>query len=321
MKIMIETQRHPLMRPKITIGVCVRNCEDYINDAIDSISGQDFPNGLSEVVFVDDGSEDKTLSIIQNQVPEMDMNVRVFHQKWKGLGAARNVVVKCATAEYILWHDGDMVLPKDYVRKQVEFMEQHQNVGIAKGKQALEKGENTLATLETYARAASRMVDYNSDKARSKSLGTGGCIYRVEALSQVGGFDETITGYGEDLEIENRIRNAGWGLRTTDLQFRDYERRRVSWKDLWRRYLKRGYDLHQCTLRKTAIINLYGFLPPVAVFVGLFHSVKIYRLTRKSLVFLLPIQYVFKMTACCVGLMRSYLDTRRTSMQKSVVQC
>ena len=294
-----------MTKPTVTIGVCVRNGENSITDAINSILDQDFPHELMEVIFVDDGSEDKTLSIIKSYVPKIDMKVKVFHQEWKGLGKTRNVVVANAESYFILWVDGDMILSKDYVKEQVGFMKRYSKVGIAKGKQALESGGNLLATLETYSRAASRMVDYSSEEAQYKSMGTGGCIYRVKAIRQVGGFDKNITGYGEDFDAEYRIRKAGWLLCTTNVQFRDYERGRILWKDLWRRYLQRGYDQRRLSRKRMAMINFYKMLPPAAFLAGLFHSMKIYRLTIRKVAFLLPLLYVFKMTAWCLGFVRS----------------
>jgi glycosyltransferase involved in cell wall biosynthesis len=308
-----------MVRPVVTIGVCVRNGENFIEDAIKSIIDQDFPHELMEVIFVDDGSTDKTLSIISSHIPKMDIKVKVFHHKWKGLGYTRNVVVANAQGCLILWVDGDMVLSRDFVSGLVRFMEQNPKVGIAKGKQTMEPGGNLLATLETYSRAAGRMIDYTSEKAQSKSLGTGGCIYRVEAIRQVGGFDENITGYGEDFDAEHRIRKACWLLCTTDVQFRDYERGSISWKDLWSRYLKRGYDLQKLSCERKAMINFYKMLPPAAFLAGLFHSLKIYKLTRRKVAFLLPIHYVFKMTAWCFGFIKSSLDSDRTSQSKPLI--
>lgn len=298
------------VKPIVTIGVCVRNSAFTLREAIDSIISQDFPHELMEVIFVDDGSTDKTLSIIQEYVSSTDIPARVFHDSWKGLGHVRNVVVDNAESDFILWADGDMVLSKDYVRKLVGFMKQHPELGITKGKQSLEPGGNLLATLETYSRVASRMVDYSSEEAQHKSMGTGGCIYRIKAIKQVGGFDSDITGYGEDFDAEFRIRKAGWLLCTTDVQFRDYERGRISWKDLWRRYFQRGYDQHRLSRKRRAMINFNRMLPPAAFLAGLFHSVKIYRLTSRKVAFLLPLQYVFKMTAWCLGFIRYYLDPK-----------
>ncbi len=65
-----------------------------------------------EVIFVDDGSEDATFSIIQDSIAKIDIQAKAFHKKWMGLGAARNVVVNNASGDYIVWVDGDMTLPR-----------------------------------------------------------------------------------------------------------------------------------------------------------------------------------------------------------------
>jgi glycosyltransferase involved in cell wall biosynthesis len=292
------------MNPKVTIGVCVRNNAAVIRDAIESIIGQDFPHEFVEIIIVDGNSKDETLSIIKKSLENSVIKSKIFNEN-KGLGYARQLVIDNAGGEYIVWVDGDMTISRDYVRKLIEFMEQNSKVGITKGKQALEPGGNLLATLETYSRAAGRMVEYSLEKAQSKSLGTAGAIYRVKAISQVGGFDKNIAGYGEDMDAEYRIRKAGWLLCITDVQYRDYERGKILWKDLWRRYLKRGYDMHQLSRKRKTMISFYKMLPPAGFMAGLLHSVKIYKLTNRKVAFLLPLQYVFKTTAWCFGFIQS----------------
>jgi len=136
------------MKLKVTIGVCVRNSASTICEAIESIIDQDFPPELLEIVFVDDGSEDDTLAIIQAYVSRMDIAARVFHTEWRGLGPARNIVVNNTRGKYIIWVDGDMILPADHVRKQVEFMELNPKVGIAKAKYGRTAKDGTVAALE-----------------------------------------------------------------------------------------------------------------------------------------------------------------------------
>jgi len=296
------------MKPKVTIGVCVRNCEDYIKEAIESILNQDFPHELMQLIFVDDGSEDETLSIIQDYVSRIDVPAKVFHTSWKGLGHARNMVVANAEGNYILWVDGDMALSKDFVRKLVRFMEKHPEAGIVKGKQALEPGSNLLATLEAYSRAAGRMVDYQSEKGRSKSLGTGGAIYQIEAIRQVGGFDENLRAYNEDWDIEIKVRGAGWTLLTTNAKFLDYERHGLTWKNLWSRYWLRGYYTHYFLHKNRGLIKHYRMFPPAAFLSGLLHAFNLYKLTRCKAIFLLPFQHVFKMAAWYFGFIRSHLN-------------
>ena len=302
-------------KPLVTIGICVKNCEATVKETIDSILDQDFPHELIEIIFVDDGSEDNTLSIIREYASRLDIPAMIFHTSWQGLGPARNIVVNNAKGKYIVWVDGDMVLSRDYVREQVEFMERKSSVGIAKGKYGLNPGANLIATLEIYSRAAGKLVDFNYDrKARSKALGTGGSIYRVKAIRQAGGFDENIKGYGEDWDAEYRIRAAGWLLYTTEVLFRDYERYGLTWKDLWRNYFRRGYDLHYFSHKNKGIINVCKMSPPAAFLSGLFHSIIIYKLVHQKVVFLLPLQYTLKMTAWCLGFIRAHIGSNKSKL-------
>ena len=238
----IDNQK--LLNPKITIGLCVRNCQEYVYEAVKIIARQDFPHDSMNLIFVDDGSEDNTLSIIERSVAEIDIPAKILKTSWKGLGHARNMVVDNSKGDYILWVDGDMVLSSSFVRKLVELMEKNPELGIAKGKQSLQLGANMLSTLEAFSRASGRMVNYKSKKARSKALGTGGSIYRVAAIKKVGGFDDNLRGYGEDWDIEIRIRDAGWSLHAISVEFFDYERYRLTWSNLWKRYWLRGYYSH-----------------------------------------------------------------------------
>jgi glycosyltransferase involved in cell wall biosynthesis len=296
---------HIMMSPRITIGICARNCEAYIRETIESVEDQDFPHELMELIFVDDGSEDRTSAIINEQTHSIDTSLKIFHTEWKGIGHARNIVIENARAEYVLWVDGDMVLSRGFVKESVEFMDSHPEVAIAKGKQALRPGGNWLATVETYARAASRMLDYESDAARSKSLGTGGAIQRINVLRQVGGFDENLRGYAEDFDLEIRVRDKGYLLSTIDSEFQDYERRGLTWKILWSKYWLRGYYSYYFSHKNKGIIKHHRMFPPAAFVAGLLHAPKLYRLTHQKVVFLVPIENMFKIFAWYCGFLKS----------------
>lgn len=297
------------MEPKVTIGVCVRNCEQFIKEAIDSIMAQDYPHDRISLVFVDDGSEDDTLSIIKDCVQKLDMPAVILHTQWKGLGHARNAVIDRSQGDYILWVDGDMVLSRVFLRKLVEFMEKNPKTGIVKGKQAMLPGRNLLATLELYSRAAGRMVDYQSQKGQFKVVGTGGALYRIEAVMKVGGFDQNLRGYNEDWDVELRLRKAGWLLNTVNVTFYDYERCGLTWRSLWSRYWLRGYHTHYFLHKNPGLIKHYRMFPPAAAISGVLSSFKLFKLTRQKAVFLMALPSAFKMTAWYIGFIMSHLDS------------
>ena len=298
----------PKNKPQLTVGLCVRNCEKSVEAALDSILDQNFLHNQMELVLVDDGSEDSTLKIVQEFVSKIDIPTKVLHTSWKGLGHARNMVIANAGGKYILWVDGDMGLSQNYIAPLMEFMQKNTKAGIVKGKQSLTLGGNVLSILETCSRAAGRMVNYQSQKARFKTLGTGGSIYRVEAIRQAGGFDENLRGYGEDSDAEIRVRTMGWSLHTLDVEFSDFERYEMNWQSIWRRYWLRGYYSHYFHHKNRGFISLYRMSPVAAFISGLLFSRRLYSLTKRKVIFLLPIQHLFKMSGWYAGFLRSHIN-------------
>lgn len=283
--------------PLVTVGICVRNSEKTIAMAIRSIASQDYPHNLIEIIIVDDGSEDHTLSIIKSYLPHLDISVMLFERQWGGLGSARNLVVRNARGKYIIWLDGDMILPVDHIKKQVEFMEKNPQVGIAKARYANHPEENLVGFLEN---AAYQAVDFKYSGVTYRSLGAGGSIYRVDAVKQIGGFNENIKGAGEDLDIEYRLRKKGWLLFLGTQAF-FYERRRKSWHELWKEGYWHGYKLHLIYKMHPNFISLYKLSPFGGLVAGLLYSKIAYKIHNKKRVFLLPVQYSFKRLAFFVG--------------------
>lgn len=288
----------------------MRNCEDTLKEAIEGIINQDFSHGLMEVIFVDDGSRDKTLSIIKGYVPKMDMHVRVFHHEWKGLGPSRNVVVNNASGDYIVWVDGDMILPRDHVRKQVEFMEQNPKVGIAKARYRMPPKQNMVATLESipFILCGSKTRSQNS-----KLPGTGGSIHRVDAVRLVGGFDNRLVGVGEDQDIASKVMSGGWLIKISDASFT--ERMEESWEDLWKKYVWYGYGNYFLYRKNKRIFRLHKMIPPAGILAGLSYSSPAYRLTRNKMVFFLPLHFIFKSAAWCWGFIKANLASTSTRIR------
>lgn len=284
----------------VTLGVCVKDCASTLPEVIESIIAQDYPHELMEVIFVDDGSKDETLSIIKHYVPKMNMKVRIFHHEWKGLGPSRDVVVKNSCGKYIIWVDGDMILPKDHVQKQVTFMEQNPKVGIGKARYGFLLEDSVVAFLENIPFVVYDSKDGTLDL---KLPGTGGAIFRVEALRKVGSFDERLVGVGEDQDVAHRIKAAGWHIKRTSAYF--YERRVKSWLNLWRKYFWYGYG-NYCLYRKNRrIFSLFRMNPLAGFIAGAFYVKDAYILTRCKSVFLLPFHYAFKLAAWCCGFVKA----------------
>ncbi|MEM2506752.1 MAG: glycosyltransferase [Nitrososphaeria archaeon] len=281
-----------VLKPKVTIGVCVRNCESTILETVESIVAQDYPHELLEVLVVDGHSSDKTVQIVKMVLPDSNIESHVLFEN-KGLGFARQIVVDNAKGEYIVWVDGDMILPRDFVKKQVEFMEQNPKVGIAKGRYGIIKEDSLVATLENI----DFMTTFSIERGEMPDvLGTSGCIYRVKAVKEVGGFDKNIAGVGEDMDIECKIRTAGWELSISPTYF--YEIRRKTWQALWREYFWHGKGGFHIFRKK---VRVFRSFPLSVVFTKFVQAARAYRLTYTKKALLLPMHYLFKRTAWVSG--------------------
>ena len=92
------------MNPKISIIVPVYNADKYLEDCLYSIQSQSFID--FEVILVDDGSADESLTLIEKLISK-DNRFRFYQQSHRGVSAARNVGLKYATGDFICFVDAD----------------------------------------------------------------------------------------------------------------------------------------------------------------------------------------------------------------------
>ncbi len=85
--------------PKFSIIVPVYNVEKYIGKCLESIKNQTYKD--YEVIVVNDGSTDKSMEIAK------EYNVKVINTKHVSVSEARNIGVKHATGEYLMFLDSD----------------------------------------------------------------------------------------------------------------------------------------------------------------------------------------------------------------------
>ena len=97
--------------PKISVIVPIYNNEKYLPETIKCLSNQSYKN--LEIILIDDGSTDNTLSICK-KAKEENSNIILIHQENSGVSAARNAGLKVATGELIGFCDGDDTIPEDY---------------------------------------------------------------------------------------------------------------------------------------------------------------------------------------------------------------
>ena len=106
---------------KISIIVPVYNVEQYIVKCIDSIIKQDFDKQKYEILVIDDGCKDNSINLVKNTFKDIE-NLKIIHQKNKGLSAARNTGLKNASGEYIIFIDSDDFIEEDFCKTLYEYI-------------------------------------------------------------------------------------------------------------------------------------------------------------------------------------------------------
>lgn len=289
------------MKINVTIGLCVKNAANIVKTAFDSISIQDYPHEFMKLVIVDNGSSDNTLPLALEFAQKTDIKTFVTSSKDKGLGETRQIAVDSAEGDYIVWVDDDLVLSKDFIRREVEFMERNSNIGAAQGR--------TIITSKTIA----GIIEYGSLAApylqNQKTIGTGGSIFRLKALEIAGGFDIRIKGAGEDLDASYRIRKSGWALATINSAGYSVKYPPATLKDLWKKGFSYGYANHFLFHKHKQKGFVLEYFPPIALLLGFRNSYLISRLTNNNRNgFVFAILYSIITVAKFNGFINSHLD-------------
>ncbi len=107
-------------RCKVSIIIPVYNEEKYIEESYRSIKAGSYSD--YEIIFIDDGSTDRTLEIC-NQMAEKDKKITVLHQNNYGPASARNKGMAVAKGEYIVFCDADDTIHKDLLKMMVDICE------------------------------------------------------------------------------------------------------------------------------------------------------------------------------------------------------
>ena len=97
---------------KISVIIAAYNAEEYLSETMDSIFLQTMDNPDYEVIVVNDGSSDNTLSIL-NSYKANYSNLTIIDKENGGPSFARNAGLDIAKGEYIFFFDADDILELD----------------------------------------------------------------------------------------------------------------------------------------------------------------------------------------------------------------
>ena len=143
------------MRTAVSVIVPVYRVEQYLDECVCSLTRQTLKN--IEIILVDDGSDDNCPALCDHY-QQMHSNIKVIHQKNRGVSAARNAGIAIAEGEYIAFCDSDDIMKVEMLEVLYQCAEK-QNVDIV------------ICGYETYPDGKSFSPGYTlNEKMTSKEL-------------------------------------------------------------------------------------------------------------------------------------------------------
>ncbi len=143
---------------KISIIIPVYNSEKYLEENINSIRSQTYSN--IEIIYVDDGSKDKSCEIIK-QAEKIDSRIHLIRASHGGVSVARNLGLDYATGDLISFVDSDDLLVSDAYEKMVEQVSEDYLLCFSYatfGNNTLDRQEQYRKAIEKYSNAISNKV-------------------------------------------------------------------------------------------------------------------------------------------------------------------
>ena len=105
------------MTDLVSILIPSYNSEKWLSETLESAINQTWHN--KEIIVVDDGSSDNSLTIAKNYESQM---VKVIHQDNRGAGASRNRALREAQGDFIQFLDADDILSIDKIAAQINIL-------------------------------------------------------------------------------------------------------------------------------------------------------------------------------------------------------
>ena len=96
--------------PLVSVIIPVYNDEEYLPQCLNSVINQTYKN--IEIICVNDGSTDNSKEVIEKFI---DSRIRIINQENKGSATTRNVGLKNAAGEYVLFLDADDWIDKKLI--------------------------------------------------------------------------------------------------------------------------------------------------------------------------------------------------------------
>ena len=109
---------------EVSVIIPCYNCQDFVGQTLESLVKQTHRN--FEVVCINDGSTDKTLSVLQEWKEKNILDMQIIDKPNGGVSSARNAGIQAARGKYLLFLDSDDQYHSAYLQVLCDAVAEHQ---------------------------------------------------------------------------------------------------------------------------------------------------------------------------------------------------
>ena len=170
------------MEKLVSVLIPAYNCEHFIEKCLLSIITQSYRN--IEILIADDGSTDKTKTIINSFT---DTRIKRFHND-KNIGNLKTInnLLSKASGELIAFQDADDWSDHHRIMKQVRFLNNHVNIFLC-GTQYFYIDGKSISEINNLPLQHKDILSY-CIKIGSPPYCAASCMFRKQVYNEIGGF-------------------------------------------------------------------------------------------------------------------------------------
>jgi GT2 family glycosyltransferase len=212
----------------LSIIIISYNTEKITIDCLKSIIESLKNSSLKyEIIVVDNASKDNSVSLVKklkSEIKNRNLKINLIENKENiGFGPANNQAVKLAKSDYLLFLNSDIIVLNASIEKLYNFYKQNEKLFNFLGGKLLNKDGTSqpscgpMYTLPMiFAHLFLRgdywgLTRYSPNKIKEVDWISGACILtKKEYFEKLGGFDEKIFMYMEEIDLFYRAKKHGF---------------------------------------------------------------------------------------------------------------
>jgi glycosyltransferase involved in cell wall biosynthesis len=196
---------------KVSIIIPAHNEEKYIGKTIEAVQKIDYPD--FEIIVVDNNSTDRTTEIAKSYP-----GVKVLFEPNKGTQWTRERGRKEATGEIIGNLDADCIPHKDWLKVGVKYFDDPRVVTVTGPYNYHDASPSFRFITLHFQRFIYKLTNFVLHMTGQGGVLVGGnCLLRHETLKKIGGYDTSITFYGDDTDTVKRMTKYGKAVFSNDM--------------------------------------------------------------------------------------------------------